>query len=225
MDASNFVKGIREFTDLLLVINSATNFPIYLFFFNQFRECFLKTFCSPACEKALQGAGNNNNNNNNNNNGPHHAKASRTDTNYSQGDGRARSSSGGVKKQPPQHEQQQQQQASELLQRETGCSAEGMTKKAWIHSNNKGSLTISDLQAASGDVYLGAPSPSLPEPGVRFHAGSAGFAEDQRRDEGAEGHDSTAEPTPPTTTENITEAGVSDVAVTAADCKYVEIEA
>ena len=54
-DGSNFEKGIREFTDLLLVINSATNFPIYLFFFTQFRVCFLQTFCSSTCNKLTNG--------------------------------------------------------------------------------------------------------------------------------------------------------------------------
>ncbi len=45
VDENNLVKGIREFTDLLLAVNSAVNFVIYCAFSKVFREAFIEIFC------------------------------------------------------------------------------------------------------------------------------------------------------------------------------------
>lgn len=44
-EASNLVKGIREFTDMLLALNAATNFVIYCLFNKVFLQCFQRLCC------------------------------------------------------------------------------------------------------------------------------------------------------------------------------------
>ncbi|CAH1775636.1 unnamed protein product [Owenia fusiformis] len=44
-EANYLVRGIREFTDLLLAINSAVNFVLYCTFSKVFRETFMTFFC------------------------------------------------------------------------------------------------------------------------------------------------------------------------------------
>ena len=196
VDASKFVRAIREFTDLLLVINSATNLPIYLFFFNQFRECFLKTFCSAYCEKALQGGGGGNGGGG----GSGVQKSLRQEAKKEQMNNNVE---GEQQPSPPKKPLQLQQSEFQL---------EG-TKKAWIHSNNKGSLTISDLQAASGDVYLGGPSPTS-----RVHDGGVVFNPnyDNKND---------AEEMKGASTENSPETCEKDSEEAKGERGYVEIEA
>ena len=46
VEASYLVKGIREFTDALLAVNSAVNFVIYCICSRGFRDCFCDIFCS-----------------------------------------------------------------------------------------------------------------------------------------------------------------------------------
>ncbi|CAH1775638.1 unnamed protein product [Owenia fusiformis] len=45
-EANYLVRGIREFTDLLLAINSAVNFVLYCTFSKVFRETFMTFFCN-----------------------------------------------------------------------------------------------------------------------------------------------------------------------------------
>ena len=49
------VKGVREITDLLLAVNAAINFVLYIIFNKQFRDQFLATFCK-RCQKYLNRA-------------------------------------------------------------------------------------------------------------------------------------------------------------------------
>ena len=46
------VKGAREITDLLLAVNAAINFVLYIIFNKQFRDQFLLTFCQ-RCQNYL----------------------------------------------------------------------------------------------------------------------------------------------------------------------------
>ncbi|CAH1775635.1 unnamed protein product [Owenia fusiformis] len=54
-EANYLVRGIREFTDLLLAINSAVNFLLYCTFSKVFRETFMSLFCNYriTCNKCL----------------------------------------------------------------------------------------------------------------------------------------------------------------------------
>ena len=44
-EANLLVKGIREITDMLLAVNSATNFIVYCAFSKVFRDTFINIFC------------------------------------------------------------------------------------------------------------------------------------------------------------------------------------
>ena len=57
IDASNLVRGIREFTDLLLVINAAVNFTLYMLFNKVFREQFWALFARDDRQSAYCGRG------------------------------------------------------------------------------------------------------------------------------------------------------------------------
>ena len=49
VEAGYLVKGVREFTDTLLSVNSAINFIIYCLCSKCFRDVFSEIFCSPEC--------------------------------------------------------------------------------------------------------------------------------------------------------------------------------
>lgn len=50
VEANNLVKGVREFTDMLLAVNSAVNFVIYCAFSKVFRDTFISIFCKKYAE-------------------------------------------------------------------------------------------------------------------------------------------------------------------------------
>ena len=49
VDESDLVKGIREFTDTLLAVNSAVNFLVYCLCSKMFRDIFKERFCMCCC--------------------------------------------------------------------------------------------------------------------------------------------------------------------------------
>ena len=61
VDANNLVRGVREFTDLLLVVNSAVNFTLYAAFNKAFREQLYSLFAGveTAARRARIGGGRN----------------------------------------------------------------------------------------------------------------------------------------------------------------------
>ena len=54
VEAGYLVKGIREFTDTLLLVNSAVNFIIYCLCSKIFRDVFSEIFCTADCRRCLQ---------------------------------------------------------------------------------------------------------------------------------------------------------------------------